>query len=300
MGDDPIMEHFGEYLKRERVGRKIPLGEIAEETRIPAHILEAIEEARLESLPAEVYVKGFIRAYARYLGMDDKEVLQRFQHDLGHFLPTATHTLNKKLGHRKKPWIAWAIMAIAIATTLFFVLSIQKENPIPIETQSSREKQASSSPNAGTVKENRTPDPSKEGSPASLRVEPSTKGLEGAVMTERPQEQPEGLPPEKVLPSSTPLVRTSPPEPFSLEARARSLTWIRYAVDGGPPEEVLLRPDETFVWNATQRLKLRLGNGGGVSLTLNGKPMDPVGKEGEVVVLELPKDPDPKKSAAAR
>lgn len=68
-------ESLGEYLKKERESRNISLEEVSRNTRIQEYLLRAIEEGRYDVLPSATYVKGFISAYARYLGLNTSEVI---------------------------------------------------------------------------------------------------------------------------------------------------------------------------------------------------------------------------------
>ena len=70
-------ETIGEYLKRERESRQISLKEISEATKISVARLRLIEENRFDELPAEVFVKGFIKNYAEYVGLDMNEVMMK-------------------------------------------------------------------------------------------------------------------------------------------------------------------------------------------------------------------------------
>jgi len=72
------MNSFGEELKKEREARNIPLEEIAEATKIHIKFLKAIEEDNFEILPGEFFIGNFIKAYANYLGLDEREVLNRY------------------------------------------------------------------------------------------------------------------------------------------------------------------------------------------------------------------------------
>lgn len=72
------MEPLGAWLRRERETRNVSLEEIADLTRIPMQTLERIEEGRFTELPGEVFVKGFLRAYARSLGVRPDDVLARY------------------------------------------------------------------------------------------------------------------------------------------------------------------------------------------------------------------------------
>jgi cytoskeleton protein RodZ len=70
---------FGKYLKKERLLRTIPLEEIAIATKIKIEYLRAIEEDIFETLPNETFVKGYIRAYSKYCGLNEDEVLVNYE-----------------------------------------------------------------------------------------------------------------------------------------------------------------------------------------------------------------------------
>ena len=70
---------FGKYLQNERELRRVSLCEVAEATRIPERSLRYLEQGELSLLPAEVFVKGFVRAYARHLGLSEVDTLGRFR-----------------------------------------------------------------------------------------------------------------------------------------------------------------------------------------------------------------------------
>jgi cytoskeletal protein RodZ len=72
------MESIGRYLRREREVRGIALDEVADTTRIPVRQLERLEDDRSSELPGEVFVKGYLRAYARAIGLRSDEVIARY------------------------------------------------------------------------------------------------------------------------------------------------------------------------------------------------------------------------------
>src|ERR671912_1849877 len=69
---------FGEELRREREIRGISLKEIADATKISKRFLEAIERNDHRTLPAPVFTRGFVREYARYLGLNAEEMVNRY------------------------------------------------------------------------------------------------------------------------------------------------------------------------------------------------------------------------------
>lgn len=72
-------DSFGDYLKTERKLRNISLEEIAAATKIRCDYLKAIENDHFLELPNETFVKGYIRAYAKYCGMNEDEVLVNYE-----------------------------------------------------------------------------------------------------------------------------------------------------------------------------------------------------------------------------
>jgi cytoskeletal protein RodZ len=67
---------FGRYLQSMRLEKKITLENVSEETRIAVSNIQLIEKEDLEALPDEVFVKGFLRSYARAIGADGDEAVK--------------------------------------------------------------------------------------------------------------------------------------------------------------------------------------------------------------------------------
>ena len=73
------METPGLMLKREREARGLPIPELARITRISESSLEAIENNAFDALPAEIFVRGFLRNYARQLSISTDEIIQAYE-----------------------------------------------------------------------------------------------------------------------------------------------------------------------------------------------------------------------------
>lgn len=69
---------FGDWLRRQREMREINLRDIAERTKISLRYLEAMEADRFDLLPAPIFAKGFLREYARYVGLSPDEVVNHY------------------------------------------------------------------------------------------------------------------------------------------------------------------------------------------------------------------------------
>ena len=73
------MGELGDLLHKARADKDLTLGQVEEQIRIRSKFLQALEEEDYDQLPAPVYVKGFLRNYATYLGLDPQEVLSLYQ-----------------------------------------------------------------------------------------------------------------------------------------------------------------------------------------------------------------------------
>jgi cytoskeleton protein RodZ len=72
-------EHFGRFLQKGRQARGMTIVDLSRATKIKENVLENIEGAFLEKLPGQVYVRGFVLAYAREVGLDANEALTRLR-----------------------------------------------------------------------------------------------------------------------------------------------------------------------------------------------------------------------------
>lgn len=72
------MESVGTHLRREREARHVSLEEVAQTTRIPVRMLQHLEADETTELPGDVFVRGFIKSYARVLGVDASPLLRRY------------------------------------------------------------------------------------------------------------------------------------------------------------------------------------------------------------------------------
>ena len=72
-------EDFGGLLRSAREQKGMTIADLSRATKIKESQLERLEAAQLDALPAEVFVVGFIKAYAREVGIDGAEALRRYR-----------------------------------------------------------------------------------------------------------------------------------------------------------------------------------------------------------------------------
>ena len=272
------METVGQYLKRERELRNISLNEISTATRIRENLLAAIEEDRHDLLPAPVFVKGFLVAYGKHIGLDPDDVVLRYESDLKELLgyeekgPPA----KERKGWNRGFLLGIIIVMVGIGIILFNHWREPKEReeqaPVPVEE-------------TPIVQENFIPPPVV---PEQEDIAPPVEETETIVLREAP---PAETPPEPLLETPITEMMSEPGERdlggLILQIQAIEETWIALQVDSDLPWEITLRAGETFSQRANKHMKLKIGNAGGVNLTFNGKELGSLGDPGKIVRLSL-------------
>lgn len=121
------MESIGAYLKRQRELRKIGLEEVSHVTKITMKCLAALEADDFGSLPGFVFARGFIRAYARAIGLDADEALLHFED----YLETVLDSPHKRRerfhwmrmgGLRLRPWAFFILLLIVVVVIAYLSL----------------------------------------------------------------------------------------------------------------------------------------------------------------------------------
>jgi len=111
---------FGELLKRERELREVTLNEVTVATRIPPRFLEAFEREEWEKLPGGVFNRGFVRAIARYLGLDEENLLSEYDLAYGEQHAAAPALADDPIPSPPK----WAVAVAGVAILLLIVGAI--------------------------------------------------------------------------------------------------------------------------------------------------------------------------------
>ena len=74
---------LGEKLKKLRGEKRIALGEVSRVTKIRVEYLQCLEDGKYDELPADVYVRGFLKSYADFLGVDEHSLVKLFEKEKG-------------------------------------------------------------------------------------------------------------------------------------------------------------------------------------------------------------------------
>ena len=119
------MESIGQYLKRHREERAMSVEEVSRATRIPVGNLERLENDHFDDLPGEVFVRGFLKAYARAVSIPVDDVLARYTSSrrVAWVTPLPmTSPIQKTQGRRFGVAIAFVVLLILFTLALSIVL----------------------------------------------------------------------------------------------------------------------------------------------------------------------------------
>jgi cytoskeleton protein RodZ len=271
------MESVGSELRTAREKRNITLRQIADATRISHTNLERLEEGKYKDLPGGVYNRAFIRAYCDFLGLDSKEILERYEQET---TPPSEKTSRAKEKPRTfneplfkpHPLVTWGFVLLISIVGLFLSRHWIASVFSPYFAHSPVSKIAS---RAETKSQ---PPPASVQMPAPQTPPSPTPGTSDATSpAAKPTE-----PPPKTSPSELPPP-TGPPGKIRLELSVVDKCWISVNSDGNRSMVRILEPGDKHVFDADDRIFLIIGNAGGIRLRINGKPAKTLGKPGEVV-----------------
>lgn len=261
------LQGIGEILKKTREEQGISLEEVAEATKIRTKYLRALEEENFDTLPGDVYARGFATAYLKHLGIKDRpDVLEVMKPkvqepekteavedaDVPHKLAVTPKRKQKAERFEETPLNKNAkliiILSLAAILLLFVIQGIY----------------------------------SKE---MADQYQPDSQIEQPAGEEQNPEDTP-----------NEPEVPAAPPEPEqpvydSLEMRleivnanpnANDQCWMQITVDGKTTETTMSEGQVQDI-KAVQNIQLNLGNAGVVKVTLNGQDLGVLGSQGQVV-----------------
>jgi len=257
------METLGSYLRKERETRNFTLEEISSSTKIRKGILSAIENDDYTLLPAPVFVKGFLRAYANHLGLDCGEVMKKYKEVVGR------DAEEEEVGQQKRerPFFkAFSIPLAAVGIVLLVIVYLISTRP----SETAKREKAVSPPQSAVVSEKKN---------AEIPAEPVS-------VPEKVKEQ-EPPPVFSQKESGIAVAEGSEVKKLNLVFKAREGTWVGFRSDDEKSSQVLLQAGESYVLRADRIIRLKIGNAGGVDLSFNGKELPSPGNSGEVVRLML-------------
>ena len=263
-GNGPAMGAFGDRLRREREMRGITLQEITESTKISRRHLEALEGEHFDQLPGGVFNKGFVRAYARFLGIDEDQAVADYsaasneQPEPEDKFPLEIHEEPKRHLNRRRSYVPLVFAVAALVGVLVGYAFWVKSRPHANEPSATSTQQtpASAATNAQPV-------------PVSSEATPAQTAEAPPAAT--PRQQPAA--------AKEPAIKAE--KLFVVHVKAKEDSWVSIVADGRSVMERVLTADKEKKIKAGKVLILRTGNAGGIEVSFNGVSLGFLGNENE-------------------
>jgi cytoskeleton protein RodZ len=246
---------FGERLQREREMRGITLEEIAEATKIGTRSLRALEQQDFDKLPGGIFNKGFVRAYARYLGLDEEQAVADYLAALAEATAAGKatrleaaapeHNMLVSEDEESQPIrlpLGLIAVVVVVAVLLFSGWRYLSRNGLP----KLRHVRAADSPRSAA-----NPPPSAPDSAPSV---------------------------------ANPLVTE---DGFVVRVKSKEDSWMSIVADGKEVMSGVLPKAAEKSIHARQSVVLKTGNAAGIELFHNDKPVPSLGGGGEVKTVEF-------------
>ena len=247
------MPALGEEFRSAREARGLTLSDVAEQIHIRSVYLNAIENEEWTSIGAPVYVRGFIRTYARFLGLDAESAVERFNQSAPAARPVS-HTISQVgTPDRDRPSL-WAIVATVVAALLVAFVGYEWWSYSQASSDGGGRTAATASPRPGGAQP--------VGAGVGSGVPAAADG--SAAPSARPSGAPAGT------------------LHHQLAVRLVQRSWIRVAMDGVTKVEGIF-PAGTARTFSGSVADVRAGNAAGVTISVNGATPVSMGKEGDVV-----------------
>jgi len=291
------VESFGTKLRREREQRKVTLEDVSLSTKIAKRHLQALEANNFDQLPGGIFNKGFVRAYAHHLGIDEQQAVADYLEASGANQPITQAEPPPILIPPKEdgrysgvhiPWgtltLCLLIVAVGFSTWGFYT----RESPSPSTVGHLAAKPITSAGKSGI----RTPKQDiRAGAPETGASNNQSEPVSSSSNEPAPAQQP---------PAATASVPAQPSPGtsavFSVGIKANEDSWVTITADGTQIMQDKLTASTQKSVDAHSQIVLTAGNIGALDLFFNGKKLPSQGEHAQVKTLTF--NPDGLQSAS--
>lgn len=307
-GDTPE-KSVGQILREARERQGLDYAQLSEMTKLRPHILESLEKEEWHTFSAPVFIKGFLRSYARALDLDVAAVLTMYdeKNPKADSVPRPLSSLAASRRMTPLFFVFLVLLAVSVFLALHYVSKRKTREQLPVVEPRNTlltpapEQNNHVKGNAVEREQSVTPETVPETAQKKSEQKVQADILEKQSSPEAVQKEapvPLGMTPQplqegtaesiKEAPEPVETKPAPPAKPLLLTAEVRETTWVKIILDQGDPKEYIFQAGSRPEWKAQEGFDLFIGNAGGITLEFNGKKMDNLGGHGKVIHLKLP------------
>jgi cytoskeleton protein RodZ len=290
---EDVTRDFGAYLKDARERSGITLRAIATNTKISMPSLEALERNDVSRLPGGIFLRAFVRAYAKEVGLDTEDTVRRFVSRFPDAAAVDELTVHEPVQDRtmlgdepgaSRTWriAAWSlpfvllIVYVAFGGRLTWLRDQFRSTARPADAQVEQAPPSSETPVLTTPAGPPPADPGAGVNPGS--------GLPAAAGGDAAAASATGG-----APGAAPATITAPATEgrFTMTLASRARCWVTVRSDGQIVFSGTMQPGDRQDLVLGGRVSLTVGNAGAMAVDLDGKPARALGGDGEVKTIRL-------------
>lgn len=268
-----MLDKFAEELREQREKSGITIQQIASKTRIDKKFLEAIDQGNFSFLP-ELYVKAFIKEYAKVIGLDEKETIKKFLiaregKDYNEVLEQEKLEIEKSKEQKKQEVIQPKQSVKSAAVKSYYDDSLNKKEPQDSDSDKTKLLYAAIAGSAIFIIVllyifvfNKTDEIIVEETPIEEIVSDNSQRFE-----------------EEKTNSNEAIITA---DSLILEIFSSETTWVNIQPDNAQAVDFILYPNSSKKISAQSTIAATVGNSGGVLLKLNNNPIEFSGRSKSV------------------
>lgn len=252
------MKELGQLLKKTRTEKNLTLEDISSRTKIQLSILKRIEDGNSKDLPHAAHLRGFIRQYAKILGLDPDEVMKHFTLGEPPPSPTAMRITENASANESKTNVLWfrapskLITIAGVALTIILVIAIYS---LSMKISSYNQEAVT----AGEVSE-----------PGNLDMQTSLT----LPSTENTDEEPAET-------------KATLAEPKMISVEAFDEVMINATWSTGKKEKIVLKTNRKHTFYYSEKIKLEISDAGVVNVITSKENLGIPGELGQSIELEF-------------
>jgi cytoskeleton protein RodZ len=266
---------FGESLKRERELRSVTLEEISAATRIATRFLKAIESEEWDQLPGGVFNRGFVRAVARYLGLDEENTVAEYTLAVGDRPSVPVWTGSPPVVTPEQPWLAWIIAAVVVLALLGGGWFGARRLLAWRAARRAAAVSAASSPASSGAQQQTTDATVPGNSDTSTPIAQDATSVAPAAATDSAS-------------ASAPISPAN--DLMELKIQAGKRTKVTIVADKDMVFDGTMKAGENHFFSAADHFQVTAKDAGVLHMELNGKTMAPIGPPGHAGKVTLTRD----------
>ncbi len=262
--------NFGEILKQNRESQGLSIRQVSIAIKMTPTMIQDIENENFKNLPQTVFLRGLVRTYLKHLNLNEQESLALFDEVTKYEKPGAKRSpIDTPSNEIRTPTYIW-LSRVFIPIFIMGALGIAAVGIMFITKKYDKEIKNVINPEVSAIHK------AQDTLPPPIEVASPTQSATPTVsLTETPNAAVKDLP-----------VVNKVSQIITLEPLAKTLVYVQ--VDDSENQKIILRPDVNRTFQALNKIKLKIQDGGAVNIIHNNKDIGVPGVFGQEIELNFP------------